>query len=261
MNSGLVILPTYNERENIAKLVKEILGQNLNLDILVVDDNSPDGTGQLVEDLRKNISGLALAKTGLGLAGSSSLRDWLKPGQDGPQLFILHRQEKQGLGRAYIAGFKWALAKDYEYIFEMDADFSHQPKYLKDFLQAIKDCDLVIGSRYIKGGGTQGWSFSRELISRFGCFYAEIILGLKINDLTGGFKCYSRKVLEKIDLDNVQSNGYMFQIEMTYKAVKNELKVKEIPIVFLERQQGKTKFNKKIIWEAMVNCWRLKFNI
>jgi dolichol-phosphate mannosyltransferase len=233
MNAGLVILPTYNEKENIEKLVKEILAQNLPLDILVVDDNSPDGTGQLVEDLRKLI----------------------------PQLFILHREKKEGLGRAYIAGFKWALAKSYDLIFEMDADFSHQPKYLKDFLEAIKDCDLVIGSRYIKGGGTQGWGKIREFISRFGCFYAKIILGLKIKDLTGGFKCYSCKVLEKIDLDNVQSNGYMFQIEMTCKAIKNGFRVKEIPIIFIERAQGKTKFNKKIIWEAIINCWRLKFNI
>jgi dolichol-phosphate mannosyltransferase len=233
MVQGLVILPTYNEKENIAKLVKEILVQNLDLDILVVDDNSPDGTGQVVEDLRKNI----------------------------PQLFILHRQNKEGLGRAYIAGFKWALAQGYQYMFEMDADFSHQPKYLKDFLAAIKDNDLVIGSRYIKGGGTEGWSKIREFISRFGCLYAKIILGLPINDLTGGFKCYRREVLENIDLDQVQSNGYMFQIEMTYKAIKNKYKVKEIPIVFLERQQGKTKFNKKIIWEAVVNCWKLRLGL
>jgi len=254
MNTGLVILPTYNEKENIEKLIREILAQKLSLDILVVDDNSPDGTGQLVEDLRKN-------RPGLGLAGSSSLRDWLMPGQDGPQLFILHREKKEGLGRAYIAGFKWALVNNYDYILEMDADFSHQPKYLKDFLSAINDCDLVIGSRYIKGGGTEGWSKIREFISRFGCLYAKIILSLPISDLTGGFKCYRRKVLENIDLDKVESNGYMFQIEMTYKAIKNKFKAKEIPIVFLERQQGKTKFNKKIIWEAVINCWKLRFNL
>jgi len=233
MDRGLVILPTYNERENIAKLVKEILAQNLGLDILVVDDNSPDGTGQLVDDFKKSM----------------------------PQLFILHRGKKEGLGRAYIAGFKWALDNNYDYIFEMDADFSHQPKYLKDFLAAIKDNELIIGSRYIKGGGTEGWSKIREFISRFGCFYAKIILGLKIKDLTGGFKCYRRKILAAINLDQVQSNGYMFQIEMTYKAIKNNFKVKEIPIVFLERQQGKTKFNKKIIWEAVINCWKLRLGL
>lgn len=232
MNTSLVILPTYNEKENIERLVGEILAQNLNLDILVADDNSPDGTGQLVEDLRKGM----------------------------PQLFVLHREKKEGLGRAYIAGFKWALGNNYDYIFEMDADFSHQPKYLKDFLSAINDCDLVIGSRYIKGGGTEGWSKIRELISRFGCFYAKMILGLKIKDLTGGFKCYHRNVLENIDLDKVESNGYMFQIEMTYRAFKNGFKIKELPIVFLERQQGKTKFNRKIIWEAIINCWKLRFN-
>ncbi|MFA5188552.1 MAG: polyprenol monophosphomannose synthase [Patescibacteria group bacterium] len=254
MNTALVILPTYNEKENIEKLIGEILAQNLNLDILVVDDNSPDGTGQIIEDLRKN-------GPGLGLAGSSLLRDCFKPGQDGPQLFILHREKKEGLGRAYIAGFKWALANNYEYIFEMDADFSHQPGYLKDFLKAIKDCDLVIGSRYIKEGGTVGWSKIRELISRLGCLYAQIILGLKIKDLTGGFKCYRKPVLEKIDLDKIRSNGYMFQIEMTYSAFKNGFKIKEIPIIFLERKLGKTKFNKKIIWEAMINCWKLRFDL
>lgn len=230
-NSALVILPTYNEKENIEKLIKEILAQNLNIDILVVDDNSPDNTGQLVEDLRKNI----------------------------PQLFILHREKKEGLGRAYISGFKWALAHNYEYIFEMDADFSHQPKYLKDFLEAIKDCDLVLGSRYINAGGTLGWSWLRELISRAGCFYVKIILGLKINDSTGGFKCYSRKVLQSIDLDKIESNGYMFQIEMSYSAIKKGFKVKEIPFIFQERERGRSKFNKKIIWEAIVNCWRLRF--
>ena len=230
MNQGLVILPTYNEKENIAKVVKEILAQNSGLDILVVDDNSPDGTGQLVEDLRKS---------------------W-------PQIFILYREQKQGLGKAYIAGFKWALAKGYDYIFEMDADFSHQPKYLKNFLAAIKDNDLLLGSRYVKGGGVKGRGLWRQLISCLGCFYAKIILGLKIQDLTSGFKCFRRRVLEAIDLDKVESNGYMFQIEMIYKTVKRGFKIKEMPIVFIERKQGKSKFNKKIVWEAVFNCWKLK---
>jgi len=231
MNKGLVILPTFNERENIAKLIREILTQSLDLDILVVDDNSPDGTGHSVEELRKTI----------------------------PQLFILHREKKEGLGRAYIAGFKWAVEHNYEYIFEMDADFSHQPKYLEDFLAAINDNDLIIGSRYIKGGGTEGWSKIREFISRFGCLYAKIILGLKINDLTGGFKCYRSQVLKAINLDKIESNGYMFQIEMTYNAVKKGFQVKEIPFIFQERANGRSKFNKKIIWEAVINCWRLRF--
>ncbi len=233
MNQGLVILPTYNEKENIEKLVKQILAEDLGFDVLVVDDNSPDGTGQLVEELRKKV----------------------------PQLFILHRQKKQGLGKAYVAGFKWALAKDYGYIFEMDADFSHQPKYLKNFLAAIKENDLVLGSRYIKGGGIQGWSLWRKIISRSGSFYAKSVLSLSINDLTGGFKCYQRKVLETIDLDRINSNGYMFQIEMTYKTIKKGFKVKEIPIVFIDREQGKSKFNKKIVLEAMINCWKLKFGL
>ncbi|OGY41357.1 MAG: dolichyl-phosphate beta-D-mannosyltransferase [Candidatus Buchananbacteria bacterium RBG_13_39_9] len=256
MDRGLVILPTYNERENIANLIKEILAQNLDLDILIVDDNSPDGTGQLVEDLRKNMLARrppSAVATMVGEGRSFS--------EGGPQLFILHRRTKEGLGRAYLAGFKWALANNYDYIFEMDADFSHQPKYLKDFLSAIKDYDLVIGSRYIKGGGIQGWSKIREIISRLGCFYAQIILGLKINDLTGGFKCYRREVLAEIDLDGVQSNGYMFQIEMTYKTFKKSFKIKEMPIIFFERSQGKSKFNRKIIWEAIINCWKLRLGL
>ncbi len=232
MIQGLVIIPTYNESENIEKLIKELFAQHLPLDILVVDDNSPDGTGQLVEDLRKNL----------------------------PQLFILHREQKNGLGQAYIAGFKWALAQNYDYILEMDADFSHQPEYLKEFLNAAKENDLVLGSRYIKGGGVKGWSLSRQIISRLGCLYARLILSLPFKDLTGGFKCFKRQVLEEIDLDKIESNGYMFQIEMTYKTFKNNFKVKEIPIIFLEREKGKSKFNKKIIWEAIINCWKIRFN-
>ena len=181
--------------------------------------------------------------------------------EGGPQLFILHREKKQGLGRAYLAGFAWALENGYEFIFEMDADFSHQVKYLADFLQNITDYDLVIGSRYIAGGGTRGWSKIRELISRFGCFYARVILGLKINDLTGGYKCYRARVLQTLDLANIKSNGYMFQIEMTYRAIQKGFKVKEIPIIFLERQEGKTKFNKKIIVEAVINCWKLRLGL
>ncbi len=232
MNKALIILPTYNEKENIEKLIREILAQNLNLDILVVDDNSPDKTGQVVEALKIKL----------------------------PQLFILHREEKQGLGKAYIAGFKWALARSYDYILEMDADFSHQPKYLPDLLKAVQDNDLVLGSRYIKGGGVKGWSFSRQIISRLGCFYARLILGLPFKDLTGGFKCFRRQVLESIDFDSINSNGYMFQIEMTYRAYGKNFKIKELPIIFLEREHGKSKFNKQIFLEAAINCWKLRFD-
>jgi dolichol-phosphate mannosyltransferase len=230
MNLGLVIIPTYNERGNIEKLIKEIFNQNLLLDILIVDDNSPDGTGDLVEELRKNE----------------------------PRLFILHRLAKEGIGQAYLAGFKWALEHNYEYIFEMDADFSHQPKYLKDFLAAIKENDLVLGSRYIKGGGTVGWPWYRKLISRLGSLYAQLILGLKVKDLTGGFKCFRRKVLESIDLDKVKSSGFTFQIEMTYRAYKKGFRIKEIPIFFIEREFGKSKFSKKIFREALIRVWLLR---
>jgi dolichol-phosphate mannosyltransferase len=231
MNTGLVVIPTYNERENIGRLVKEIFSYNLPLDILVVDDGSPDGTGELVEELIKNES----------------------------RLFILHRLNKNGIGRAYIAGFKWALEHNYEYIFEMDADFSHQTKYLNDFLTAIKDNDLVLGSRYIKGGGVQNWSFIRKSISYLGCLYARMILGLKIKDLTGGFKCFRKRVIETIDLDKVQSSGFVFQIEMIYLAIKKGFQIKEIPITFMERESGRSKFDKSIFWEALFKIWQLRF--
>jgi len=233
MNSGLIILPTYNEKENIDKLIQEILAQSLSLDILVVDDNSPDGTGQVVEDLKKNL----------------------------PQLFILHHGEKQGLGRAYIAGFKWALEKGYDYIFQMDADLSHQPKYLPILWEKLKENDLVISSRYIKGGGIVGWPWYRLFLSRFASLYARIILGIKINDLTGGFNGYRKEVLKNIAFEKIISQGYAFLLELKYKAVRNGFKATEIPIIFIERRKGKSKINKRIIWEAVVNCWKLRFDI
>ncbi len=194
---SLVIIPTYDELENIKKMIPEILGRYKNdLDILIVDDNSPDGTAAFVEEFSENSE----------------------------RVHLLKREKKSGLGTAYIAGFKYALKNNYDYIFEMDADFSHDPKELKNFLKAIKNYDLVLGSRYIKGVNVVNWPMRRLILSYFANFYTQIITGLRIKDATGGFKCFKRKVLESINLDNIRSNGYAFQIEMTYKAFKKVLK-------------------------------------
>ncbi len=222
-----IIIPTYNEKNNIENILKEIFDLGVEgLNVLVVDDNSPDGTGQIVERLK----------------------------QGNTRLDILHRDKKCGLGRAYVAGFKAALEQGADYVFEMDADFSHHPRYIPDFLQAIKNYDLILGSRYISGGGIKNWNLARRLVSRFGNIYARLILGLPIKDLTGGFKCYRRAVLEKINLDSLSSVGYNFQIETTYKAFKCGFKIKEIPIVFTERAKGESKFSPKIILESF---WRV----
>lgn len=220
---SLVCIPTYNERENLPSIVEELL-RVAPVDILVIDDNSPDGTGAVAD----------------GLAERS------------PRVHVLHRPGKQGLGRAYLAGFKWALARHYRTIFEMDADFSHQPRYVPEFLRAIKEVDLVLGSRYVDGGGTEGWSRSRQFISQGGSLYARTLLGLPFRDLTGGFKCFRREVLEAIDLESVECEGYAFQIELTYRAFRLGFRVKEIPIVFYERVAGRSKMSKKIFMEAVV---------
>lgn len=227
----IIIIPTYNEKSNIERIIPIIFNLQINnLHILVVDDNSPDGTGEAVEKMKKQY----------------------------PNLDILHREKKEGLGRAYVAGFKKALSDGADYIFEMDADFSHDPKYIPQFLEAIKDYDLVLGSRYCRGGGVENWNFVRKMVSRFGNIYARMVLGVPIRDLTGGFKCYRRKVLETIDLDSLESIGYNFQIEITYKAYKIGFKIKEIPIIFTERREGKSKFNVKIILESFWKVILLK---
>jgi len=204
---ALVVVPTYNERTNIPLLVPAILIQDPRLDVLVVDDNSPDGTGQLADDLAKNDT----------------------------RVHVLHRQAKQGLGKAYIAGFKWALERGYDYVFEMDADFSHDPKFLPEFLRAVESADLVVGSRYTSGVNVINWPMSRLLLSIGANQYARIVTGLPIADSTGGFKCFRRQVLEAIALDRVRSNGYAFQIEMTFRAWKKGFRIAEIPIVFTDR--------------------------
>jgi dolichol-phosphate mannosyltransferase len=229
---ALVIVPTYNERENLPEIVAAVLAYP-SLHVLVVDDNSPDGTGALADDLARQYPG---------------------------RLEVLHRAGKQGLGKAYIAGFEYALARDYDLIFEMDADFSHDPAHLPQFMAAIQGADLVLGSRYVAGGGTVNWSPLRKLISRGGSLYARLILGLPINDLTGGFKCFRRQVLASIDLRSVAATGYAFQIELTYRAHQLGFRIVETPITFVDRRVGQSKMSKKILFEAMGMVWRMRLS-
>jgi dolichol-phosphate mannosyltransferase len=229
---ALVIIPTYNERENLADIAAAVLAYP-GVHVLVVDDNSPDGTGQLADELAAQHPG---------------------------RLHVLHRPGKQGLGRAYIAGFAYALERDYDLIFEMDADFSHDPRHLPQFFAAIQEADLVLGSRYVAGGGTVNWSWLRKLISRGGSLYARAILGLPINDLTGGFKCFRRQVLEAIDLQSVAATGYAFQIELTYRAYQLGFRIVETPIVFVDRRVGQSKMSRKILFEAMGMVWRMRLS-
>jgi len=227
---AVVLLPTYNEKENIEKIIPEILKQDDRLHVLVIDDNSPDGTGDIADRIAS----------------------------ESPRVMVLHREKKEGLGQAYIAGFRWALERDYNYIFEMDADFSHDPIYLKDFLENIKEYDVVLGSRYISGVNVVNWPIMRLLLSYYANVYSRIVTGLPLRDGTGGFKCFRREVLEAINLDDVRSNGYSFQIEMSLRAYKKGFRIKEIPIIFYDRTAGESKMSKKIIREAVIMVWRLR---
>jgi len=227
----LVVVPTYNERVNLPLVVPAILQQDPRIDVLVVDDNSPDGTGQLADEL----------------AAST------------PRVHVLHRPTKSGLGKAYLAGFQWALANRYDLIFEMDADFSHDPKFLGDFVRAAADADLVIGSRYRAGVvNVINWPISRLLLSIGANQYARWITGLPLADSTGGFKCFRREVLEAIDFEKVRSNGYAFQIEMSFRAWKKGFRLVEVPIVFTDRVEGQSKMNKRIVREAIWMVWWLR---
>jgi len=225
-----VVLPTYNERENVPQIVPAILAASPAVDLLVVDDNSPDGTGALADEIA---------------ARDSRVR-------------VLHRSRKEGLGRAYLAGFAEALRGGYGRIVEMDADFSHDPGRLPALLGV--DADLVLGSRYVPGGGTVNWGPGRRLLSRGGSFYARTILGVPIRDLTGGFKCFRRKVLESLDLASVRSTGYAFQIELTYRAIRRGFKVVEVPITFVDRRVGKSKMSRRIVAEALWMVWKIRFD-
>jgi len=226
----LVVVPTYNELKNLPQIVPEILRQDPRIEVLVVDDGSPDGTGELADRM----------------------------GEEDGRIHCLHRTTKEGLGKAYLAGFHWALERDYDFIFEMDADFSHDPKYLPQFLAAVEDADLVIGSRYKTGVNVINWPMSRLLLSYGANIYARWITGLPLTDSTGGFKCFRRSVLATLELDRVESNGYAFQIEMSFRAWKRGFRLKEIPIVFVDRVEGQSKMNKKIVREAIWMVWWIR---
>ena len=229
---ALVIVPTYNERFNIARLIPAILAQDPSLEVLVVDDGSPDGTGAIVD----------------GIAANNA------------RVHVIHRAGKLGLGTAYIAGFRWALERKYDLVFEMDADFSHNPERLPEFLAAIKQSDVVLGSRYQDGHvNVVNWPMSRLFLSYAANIYARFVTGLPIFDTTGGFKCFRRNVLESIDLNSVKSNGYAFQIEMSYRAWKGGFRLFEIPIIFVDRTEGVSKMSKKIVREAIWMVWRLRW--
>jgi dolichol-phosphate mannosyltransferase len=229
---ALVIIPTYNERDNLPKIVPLVLEQDPRLEVLIVDDNSPDGTGDLADELA--------AATG--------------------RVHVLHRSGKLGLGTAYVAGFRWALENGFDYIFEMDADFSHDPRHLPTFLAEIADADLIIGSRYLNRRVTVvNWPMSRLMLSYFANVYARRVTGLRLWDSTGGYKCYRRAVLAAIDLDQVRSNGYSFQIEMSFRAWRMGFRIKEITITFADRNVGRSKMSGGIVREAVLMVWRLRW--
>ena len=233
MNKSLVIIPTYNEKENIEKIIRKVISLNQGFDLLIVDDGSPDGTGEIVKNLKREIS----------------------------NLHILERSGKSGLGTAYIAGFKWALTNGYDYIFEMDADFSHDPEDLARLRQACLDgADMSVGSRYVKGGKISNWPMIRLMISYFGSLYARSILWMGVKDTTAGFKCYTRKVLESIALDEVKFVGYAFQIEMKYRTYKKGFKITEVPITFKDRTEGRSKMGTGIMKEGFLGVLKLKFS-
>jgi len=229
MNDTLVVVPTYNERENLPPLAQRLLSLPVPVDLLVVDDNSPDGTGKIADDL-------AIQH---------------------PNVHVLHRPQKNGLGRAYIAGFKWSLERHYDYTFELDGDFSHNPDDIPMFLQAARNADLVLGSRYVNGIRIINWPLSRLLLSSCAAKYVQLVTGMSYTDPTGGYKCFHRRALQAINLDTVESNGYSFQIEMTHKLWRQGFKVVEVPIIFTDRFQGRSKMSGHIIREAFLMVWKL----
>jgi len=229
--NALVIVPTYNERENLPRVVQRILGQPAPVDLLIVDGRSPDGTGQLADEIAAQ----------------------------NRRVHVFHEKEKLGLGRAYCAAFQWALERDYEFIMEMDGDFSHNPDDIPAFLEAAQNADLVIGSRYKNGIRVINWPLRRLMLSMGAAKYVQIITGMQISDPTGGYKCFRRKTLQSINLDAIRSNGYSFQIEMTHKVWRQGLKIVEVPIIFTDRFLGSSKMSGKIVREALLMVWRLLF--
>lgn len=232
MPQSLIVVPTYNERENVRGVAEQFLAALPGSEILFVDDNSPDGTGALLDEIAA----------------------------ENPRVHVMHRAGKLGLGTAYVEGFGWGLARGYEYLFEMDADGSHDPAYLPQLLALAEDgADVVVGSRWVPGGGTRNWGIGRKIISRGGSFYARKILGIDVRDVTAGFVCWRRAALEAIDLASMTSNGYSFQIEMKYRALKKGMRLVETPIVFVDRRVGQSKMSRAIVAEALAKVWWLRF--
>jgi dolichol-phosphate mannosyltransferase len=232
MAKALIIVPTYNEAENVRGIADQLLAALPPADVLFVDDNSPDGTGAIIDEM-------AAAN---------------------PRVHVMHRAGKLGLGTAYLEGFAWGLARDYQYLFEMDADGSHDPKYLPQMLALAEDgADVVVGSRNVPGGGTVNWGIGRKILSKGGSFYARTILGIDVRDVTAGFICWRRHVLESLDLTGIDSNGYSFQIEMKYRALQKGFRIVETPIIFVDRRVGQSKMSRAIVAEALLKVWGLRF--
>ncbi|HEC78879.1 MAG TPA: polyprenol monophosphomannose synthase [candidate division WOR-3 bacterium] len=230
MKKGLVIIPTYNEAVNIKKIIGEILSSSPQLEILVIDDNSPDGTGDIVEKISRTDK----------------------------KVHLIRREKKMGLGTAYVLGFDYTLKNGYDFAFEMDADFSHNPEELPRFIELLDDYELIVGSRYIQGVSVVNWPMKRLLLSYFACLFARVVTGVPIKDLTSGFKCYSRKALEAVNWKDFKVDGYGFQIQSVFSVYRAGLKIKEIPIIFVERREGESKMSKRIIWEAFWLVWKLR---
>jgi dolichol-phosphate mannosyltransferase len=232
MPQSLIVVPTYNEVDNVRGVVERLLAALPGTEILFVDDNSPDGTGQVLDEIAAV----------------------------NPRVHVMHRAGKLGLGTAYVEGFGWGLARGYEYLFEMDADGSHGPQYLPQMLALAEDgADVVVGSRNVPGGGTENWGIGRKIISRGGSFYARTILGMEVRDMTAGFVCWRRAALEAIELSTITSNGYSFQIEMKYRAKKKGLRIVETPIIFVDRRVGQSKMSRAIVAEALLKVWAMRF--
>ena len=227
---ALIVIPTYNEKENLVPLLGEIFAKNLPLEVLIIDDNSPDGTGAVADEIQAS----------------------------NPRVHVIHRAGKMGLGSAYVVGFKYALARDYDAVFEMDADFSHSPDSLGEFLRELENADLVLGSRYLHGVTVVNWPLSRLILSYGANVYSRFVTGVPVKDLTGGFKCFRRTVLEALDLDRVRSDGYGFQIEVNFKAWRKGFRIREIPILFVDRRVGESKMSRRIVFEAAWMVWRLR---
>jgi dolichol-phosphate mannosyltransferase len=229
MNKTLVVVPTYNERENLPLLAARLLKLPVAVDLLVVDDNSPDGTGKIADELAAKY----------------------------PSIHVIHGKQKRGLGRAYVEGFKWALARGYDFVFEMDGDFSHNPDDIPQMLEAAQGADLVLGSRYLNGIRIINWPLRRLMLSKAAAMYVRVITGMPIEDPTGGYKCFSRRAMQALNLDQINSDGYSFQIEMTHRLWRQGMQVVEVPIVFTERLHGHSKMSGHIISEALIMVWRL----